>query len=325
MRTAIRLELSLLERFTRIRAFRLSWARNVMVPIQMSSLLAIQPDSGQADLLRAALRAHTSEDVVVVSSLDEALSLIESDVPDVILLPTLMSASIEDYLVTYLGTVPGTGHVQILGLPHLERTIAEPPPRRRRSLFSLPRVLFPWRRANRVAQRAIDAPICDSEIFTRDVAGYLEAARALKRENAIYSQSAVSWEDRRSEPRFTNADVPWISFVRFGNDRAALIDVSARGVLLRTHVRPEHHYLRRSEFTTLRQPRLTFGLDSDREIQAIGRVIRCVPSRTSTRTQYEVAFCFDDAVGLHLPTSGALIPLGYDDAGSVEEMIVALR
>jgi hypothetical protein len=53
---------------------------------------------------------------------------------------------------------------------------------------------------------------------------------------------------------------------------------------------------------------LVLKLESHSELQATGQVIRCVPVRTSSVPQYEVAFSFDEAVGLHLPWSGALVP-----------------
>jgi hypothetical protein len=97
--------------------------------------------------------------------------------------------------------------------------------------------------------------------------------------------------------------------VRFGGERAALINVSSRGALLRTHFRPKHHFLRRSDLNVRERSRLTIELDADSHVHAMGRVIRCVPLRTSARTQYEIAFSFDDSVGLHLPSTGALVPV----------------
>ena len=85
----------------------------------MSWLLVVPPDPVQAGALCDALRGNVTEDIVVAESLDAALSLIDERVPDVILLPSLMPAAVEDYVVSYLGTIPGADHVQILGLPVL--------------------------------------------------------------------------------------------------------------------------------------------------------------------------------------------------------------
>lgn len=266
----------------------------------MSWLLVVQPDPAQADALCDALRGNVTEDIVVAESLDAALSLIDEGVPDVILLPSLMPAAVEDYLVAYLGAVPGTDHVQILGLPFLRRPV-EPAQRRSRSIF-------PWRRRRQLEPPAPDAPGYDSGAFTKDVIDYLAGARMIRRELALYGAPAGKELERRREPRFPSHEVPWVSLVSFAGEDATLIDVSARGALLRTSSRPRHDVLRRPDPSSRSRPRLVLKLESHSELQASGQVIRCVPVRTSTEPQYEVAFSFDEAVGLHLPWSGALVP-----------------
>ena len=266
----------------------------------MSWLLIVQPDSVQVDALLEALRAYISEDVVVVESLEDALSWIDQRIPDVILLPTLIPAATEDYLVAYLGTIPAARHVQILGVPRLECF--------ENSVEQRARSLLPWRWRKRT--RAVGTRGCDSGIFTQDVVTYLAGARALREEIELYGAHAALRErtERRSEPRFANCEVPWISFVRIGSERAVLVNVSSRGALLRTHTRPEHRFLRRPDLTVRERPRLTLDLGPHRDVHVIGRVIRCVPLKTSARTEYEVAFSFDDSVGLHLPAAGSLVP-----------------
>jgi hypothetical protein len=260
----------------------------------MSWLLAVQPDPVQADALRAALPGHISHEVVVVDSLDAALSLIDQRLPDVVHLPALLSATVEDYLLTYLGAIPGAGHVRILGLPHFECPDTSRP-RHARSLF-------PWRRKQEPANLSL--PGCDAATFIRDVAAYRAGASALKREIELNrAHGASSQADRRTKPRFARGEVPWVSVVRLGNDQAELIDVSVHGALLQTSARPGHEYLRRTDPNIRRRSRVTFELEWGREIHATGRVIRCVPSRTSDRTHYEIAFSFDDSVGLHLPSA----------------------
>lgn len=266
----------------------------------MSLLLVVQPESGQDDDLLESLRAHISGDVVVTDSLEDALGAIDRDIPDVILLPTLIPGAAEDYLVTYLSAIPGTRHVQILGIPCLERS--------HHTVQRGARLLLRWRQWQRT--RVSRTQGCEPALFSQDVATYLAGARTLKEEIQLYSaRAAVSGRpERRSEPRFAICEVPWISFVRFGVDRAALINVSSRGALLRTHTRPTHHLLRRSDSNGRERPRLTLELGPHRELHVIGRVIRCVPLKTDAKTQYEVAFSFDDSVRLHLPAAAALVP-----------------
>jgi len=266
----------------------------------MPWLLVVQPNSIQAGVLREALRGHISNEVVVVASLDAALSVIDRRVPDLILLPLLMPAAVEDHLVAYLGTNPEARHVQIMGLPHLERPVA-PVVQRRRRFWPL------WRR--RPQPQVVPAPVWDPELFTRDVIAYLASAQALKEEIELYSAFGKGGgSERRTEPRFATDEVPWISDVSFGGEPAALINVSSRGALLRTHSRPARHLLRRSVSQIRHQSHLTLELESAGEVHAAGRVIRCVPLRTSDDPQYEIAFSFDDSVGLHLPST-ALVPI----------------
>ena len=267
----------------------------------MSWLLVVQPDRVQAAALRNALHPHIGENVVVVvESLDEALASIDDGVPDVILLPDLIPAAIEDYLVMYLGTIPGAGHVQILGLPRFERPDASAPPPPPRSLFPwTPGSLLPWRRRRQAPRPATQG--WDPRVFTQDVIAYLDGARALKQEIELYGPAVLGGAERRREPRFSDYEVPWISVLRFGDEHAALLNVSSRGALLQTDTRPAHHLLRRVDANVRERPRLILELESEGEIHAMGRVIRCAPLRIGTQTLYEVAFSFDDSVGLHLP------------------------
>jgi len=268
----------------------------------MSWLLVVQPDPVQADALCNALRGNVTEDVVVAESIDAALSLIDDGVPDVILLPSLTPAAVEDYVVSYLGAIPGAGHVQILGLPAL-RPPAEPIQRRARWRF-------PWRRRRRqpVPLSPVDLSGYDPAAFTKDLVDYLAGARLIRRELALYGRPGTKELERRREPRFPSHEVPWISLVSFAGEHATLLDVSARGARLRMSSRPSHDILKRPDPGSRSRPRLVLKLESHSELQASGQVIRCVRVPTSTAPQYDVVFSFDEAVGLHLPWSGELVP-----------------
>ena len=260
----------------------------------MSRLLVVQPDQAQADALREALRAYLSADVVVAQSLDDALAWIDHCLPDVILLPTLIPALVEDYLVAYLATIPGAGHVQILGVPRLERAevaVQREEPRR----FSWLRrdwPIFPWRRRRQPRQAIL--PVCDPGVFSKDVVAYLAAADELRRSVDLLGADALSGRNRRTEQRFGYEELPWISYVRMGGEQAALVNLSAGGALLRMGSRPEHRFLKRADPHVAQQARLTLEVGSFRQVHALGRVIRCVPMTANPQTQYEIAFLFDD-------------------------------
>lgn len=260
----------------------------------MSRLLVVQPDPSQAEALRDAVRAYIAADVVVATSLDEALAWVDHALPDVILLPTLMPSLVEDYLVAYLATIPGAGHVQILGVPHLERAdvAVERDERRRFRWRRREWPLFPWRR--RQPRKAI-RPICDPGVFSKDVVAYLANADAMRRDFDLISPELLSrGGDRRLEQRFGCDELPWISYVGMAGEQAALINLSAGGALLRMNSRPEHRFLKRADPMVAQQARLTLEVGSLHQVHALGRVIRCVPMTTSGSTQYEIAFLFDN-------------------------------
>lgn len=260
----------------------------------MSRLLVVQPDPAQAEALRESVRAYIQADVAVAESLDEALAWIDHCLPDVILLPTLMPAMVEDYLVAYLATIPGASHVQILGVPRLERAevaVQREEPRR-----------FPWQRRDwrllrwlrRRQPREAIRPVCDPGVFSKDVVAYLAAADAVRRDFELLSPDVLSGRNRRAEQRFAYDELPWISYVRMGGEQAALVNLSAGGALLRMNSRPEHRFLKRADPHVAQQARLTLEVASSHQVHALGRVIRCVPMTASPQTQYEIAFLFDD-------------------------------
>jgi len=160
-----------------------------------------------------------------------------------------------------------------------------------------------------------------------DVVTYLARARELRAELASARTDAERHRgvERRSDPRFANHEVPWISLVRLGNEQALLLDVSSRGALLRTEIRPEHYLLKRADRSIRTGARLTLELAFERQIHAAGRVVRCVPSTTGPRTQYDVAFLFDESVGLHLPAPAALVHATSADGLRIEPLLTRDR
>ena len=123
----------------------------------MSLLLVIQPDR-QATALRDLLLECVPGELVVVDSIDLALSTIDQRMPDVILLPMLMAPAEEDHLMAYLGTIRGAAHVQTIRVPQLEllRPVDMLPPDSRFFSFK--------RRANDPV-----LPPCNPRAFVRDV------------------------------------------------------------------------------------------------------------------------------------------------------------
>jgi len=288
----------------------------------MSWLLVVLPDSAHADALRNALSTRISDELVVAGSLEAGLASIDLSIPDVILVPPLMPA-VEDYLVAYLATIPGARHVQILGIPDL--VVADGNHDQSKAVQAQKRSPFLWKR--RPVSPPFEPPACHPDAFAEDVLTYLARARELRAERASARTDAERHRgaERRSDPRFANHEVPWISLVRLGNEQALLLDVSSRGALLRTEIRPEHYLLKRADRSIRTRARLTLELAFERHIHAAGRVVRCVPSTTGPRTQYDVAFLFDESVGLHLPAPAALVQTTSADGLRIEPSLTRDR
>src|SRR5215472_7183063 len=94
----------------------------------MARVVAVQPDRAQAATLRSALRVSLNEEVRVVDSAGAALNEIEQQLPDLVLLHRFIPPLDEDYFLVCLRTMPGTGHIQTISLPHLGDLSDCPPP-----------------------------------------------------------------------------------------------------------------------------------------------------------------------------------------------------
>jgi hypothetical protein len=261
---------------------------------QTALILAVQPDSVQAVTLRYALRERVNGEVIVVHSTEAALSVIDKQVPDVILLHALMLPAEEDYLIAYLRTLPNTDHVQAITIPQL--TSSSDCDRPKHSLLG---------RLKQGPTR-MDAVGCDSRLFAADVVGYLTRAREI--EQQIHERKAedepLGSSDRRGWHRWSPLAIPWVSSVQLiAGEQAELIDVSLSGALVRTHIRPALPSVQHLDLDSRARPGLTFHLVSGAEVRAIGRVVRChVGSLGGGPIRYDVAFRFDESVGLDLPT-----------------------
>jgi CheY-like chemotaxis protein len=288
---------------------RTSSSMRVSLTIAMSYILAVQPDPAQAGVLRHALHERGEGELVVVDSVHAALAAIDKDVPDVILLHQLAPPDAEDYLIAYLRIKPDAGHVQTIVIPTLQTSSESPELRTRSWLLGLKQPPFRNPRG------------CESQAFVRDVVSYLARARAVKEEMSFRTvdNDRLHGPDRRGERRRSPLEVPWVSSVQLAaGGRADLVNVSSGGALVRTRFRPGQPSLMRLDPDARRRSGVTFQLVSGEEIRAMGTVVRCQLRPTQhPGILYDVAFRFDEAVGLHLPTRA--LPAG---TGSNETSLV---
>ena len=92
----------------------------------MALVLAIEPDSRQASILKRVIREGVHAELVVVDSRDAAVAAIAARVPDVILMTALLSPRDGDELIAHLRTLTGADHVQTHTIPQLASSSSEP-------------------------------------------------------------------------------------------------------------------------------------------------------------------------------------------------------
>lgn len=256
-------------------------------------ILAVQPDGVQAAILERALADCTRAELTIVPSADAALARVDRRIPDVILLDAFMRPPDEDYLLAYVRALPGTGHVQTVSLPHLQPTPPPDPGPPRRGLFG---------RRIRPQGEAFLVAAYDASMFASDTAAYLHRACDLRR----YAEHRVNDgnpSNRRGNRRWTPQDVPWVSSVQLtGGERADLINLSSEGALVRTAVRPQLLAPRHRDLDYAPRPGLTLQLTSGTQVSAHGRVIRCQLNADAMNVAYDVAYQFDAALDLTLPS-----------------------
>src|SRR4051812_23841093 len=87
----------------------------------MSIVLAVEPDSTQANILRKILRGRIDADLIVVATKDAAIGALSARVPDLVLVSTLLPPRDEDGLFAHLRSLDGSSHLQTLTIPQLRR------------------------------------------------------------------------------------------------------------------------------------------------------------------------------------------------------------
>src|SRR5260221_7436665 len=145
----------------------------------MPLILAIEPDHRQASQLRAMARGRLGADLVHADSAEPALIALAGRVPDLILMPALLSPADEAAIGDYLRALDAaSAHVQTLIIPVLAAN--RPRSRRRGVLASLKR------------QQAPPPEGCDPKEFAEQCATYLQRAAAERERRAEAVASAVA-------------------------------------------------------------------------------------------------------------------------------------
>ena len=98
-------------------------------------ILAIERDSDQARLLSEVIHQRLRADLVLAETVEHAMTSLRKRVPDLVLIPALLSPREESALRDGLRANGGNAHVQLLTIPMLAPTVEAPKPRGMLSRF----------------------------------------------------------------------------------------------------------------------------------------------------------------------------------------------
>src|SRR5687767_7531617 len=93
----------------------------------MTTVLVVQPDEAQADVLRHIFAKRVGAELVMVDSTMEAIDEIARRMPDLILLSALLSPRDEDAFIAHLRTLDDASHLQTITIPQFRSASAKPP------------------------------------------------------------------------------------------------------------------------------------------------------------------------------------------------------
>lgn len=124
-------------------------------------ILAIEPERQQAALLSSLVRGRLRAELVLADTTEQALVAIGDRVPDLVLIPALLSAQEDAALAGALRMIAAAANVQMLTIPLLAA-----PARVVERLGVLAR----WRRSKQAVPTAAG---CDPAVFAEQIASYL--------------------------------------------------------------------------------------------------------------------------------------------------------
>ncbi len=138
----------------------------------MALVLAIEPDLRQAAILKRIVREKVRAQLVLVDSRDAAISAIDAQIPDVILVTALLSPRDEEELVAHLKMLEGAEHLQTHTIPQLASAHSAADNQAGGGLFGK------FRRK----KESDPIPGCDPDLFADEISTFLDRASQLKAE-----------------------------------------------------------------------------------------------------------------------------------------------
>src|ERR1700733_14458484 len=133
----------------------------------MPIILAIEPDRRQAAHLAGVVRHRVAAELIIADTTEGALDAIGNRVPDLVLVPALLSPQDDAALAAALRVIAAAAHVRTLTIPVLGNSASHHRNEGR---------LGKWRRGRADSSPAPDG--CDPAIFAEQISAYLREAAA---------------------------------------------------------------------------------------------------------------------------------------------------
>src|SRR5438105_1586037 len=144
----------------------------------MTIILAIEPDKRQAAHLSAIVRHRVGAELILADTTEGALDAIGSRVPDVVLVPALLSPQDDAALAAALRVIAVAAHVRTLTIPVFANGVAH---EERGGLLSR------WRRGR--SDEASGG--CDPAVFAEQILDYLREAAAERADAEVAASAPV--------------------------------------------------------------------------------------------------------------------------------------
>src|SRR5258708_14976469 len=132
----------------------------------MPVILAVEPDRKQAARLAAIVRHQVGAELVLADTTERALDAVGERIPEMVLVPALLSPQDDASLAAALRVIAAAAHVRTLTIPLLASSSQQ----EERGGF-----LSRWRRG-RAESPALDG--CDPAVFAEQITAYLQEAAA---------------------------------------------------------------------------------------------------------------------------------------------------
>src|SRR6188508_2723144 len=152
----------------------------------MPLVLAIEPDRRQAAHLTAIVCHQVGAELLLADTTEGALDAIGDRVPDLVLVPALLSPQDDAALAAALRVIAAAAHVRTLTIPVLAAHAAEARPSG---------LLSRWRRGRSESQ-ATDG--CDPAVFAEQISAYLKESAA-ERASRVFDED----EPPEAAPAYT--------------------------------------------------------------------------------------------------------------------------